>query len=33
MRKAVKIKVPLGLTVNPPVPAENPMTVAKWSLG
>jgi cytochrome c peroxidase len=32
-RKAVKIKVPLGLTVNPPVPAENPMTVAKWSLG
>jgi cytochrome c peroxidase len=32
-RKAVKIKVPLGLTVNPPVPAENPMTVAKWKLG
>ncbi|HTU21030.1 MAG TPA: cytochrome c peroxidase [Gemmataceae bacterium] len=33
MRKAVKIKVPLGLTVNPPVPAENAMTVAKWKLG
>lgn len=33
MRKAVKIKVPLGLTANPPVPAENPMTVAKWKLG
>jgi cytochrome c peroxidase len=33
MRKAVKIKVPLGLTTNPPVPAENPMTVAKWRLG
>jgi cytochrome c peroxidase len=32
-RKAVKIKVPLGLTANPPVPTENPMTVAKWSLG
>lgn len=32
-RRAVKIKVPLGLTANPPVPAENPMTVAKWMLG
>jgi cytochrome c peroxidase len=32
-RKAVKIKVPLGLTANPPVPLENPMTVAKWKLG
>lgn len=32
-RKAIKIKVPLGLTSNPPVPAENPMTVAKWKLG
>lgn len=32
-RKAVKIKVPLGLTGNPPVPAENPMTVEKWKLG
>jgi cytochrome c peroxidase len=32
-RKAVKIKVPLGLTANPPVPAENPMTVTKWKLG
>ncbi len=32
-RKGVKIKVPLGLTQDPPVPAENPMTVAKWKLG
>jgi cytochrome c peroxidase len=32
-RKAVLIKVPLGLTQNPPVPVENPMTVAKWKLG
>lgn len=31
--KVVKIKVPLGLTQNPPVPAENPITVAKWNLG
>ncbi|NBR06284.1 MAG: cytochrome C peroxidase, partial [Planctomycetes bacterium] len=29
----VKIKVPLGLTQNPPVPVENPLTVAKWNLG
>ena len=29
----VKIKVPLGLTQNPPVPVENSMTVAKWNLG
>lgn len=32
-RKAVKIKVPLGLTQAPPVPPENPMTVEKWVLG
>jgi len=32
-RKAVKIKVPLGLTQVPQVPVENPMTVAKWELG
>ncbi len=32
-RKAVKIRVPLGLTTNPPVPADNPLTVAKWALG
>ncbi len=32
-RKVVKIKVPLGLTAAPPVPAENPITLAKWSLG
>lgn len=29
----VKIKIPLGLTQNPPIPVENPMTVAKWNLG
>jgi cytochrome c peroxidase len=33
VRKVVKIKVPLGLTQPPPVPAENPMTVEKWVLG
>jgi cytochrome c peroxidase len=32
-RACVRIKVPLGLTQNPPVPAENPITVSKWSLG
>lgn len=32
-RKAVKIRVPLGLTGNPPIPNENPLTVEKWSLG
>ncbi|MFO0809553.1 MAG: cytochrome c peroxidase [Gemmataceae bacterium] len=32
-RKAVVIKVPLGLTTPPPVPTENPITVAKWTLG
>jgi cytochrome c peroxidase len=32
-RKTVKIKVPLGLTSNPPVPPHNPMTVEKWILG
>ncbi len=29
----VQIKVPLGLSQAPPVPAENPLTVAKWQLG
>ncbi len=32
-RRVVKIKVPLGLNQAPPVPAENPMTLAKWLLG
>ncbi|MFO0805890.1 MAG: cytochrome c peroxidase [Gemmataceae bacterium] len=32
-RKAVRIKVPSGLTTAPAVPLENPMTVAKWVLG
>lgn len=32
-RKAVKIKVPLGLNKAPTVPVENPMTVARWALG
>ncbi|MDY3561499.1 cytochrome C peroxidase [Gemmata sp. JC673] len=32
-QKVVKIKVPLGLTQAPAVPAENPMTLEKWVLG
>lgn len=32
-RPIVKIKVPLGLTQGPPIPAENPPTVPKWALG
>ncbi len=32
-RKAVLIKVPLGLSSGPAVPPENPMTLAKWTLG
>lgn len=32
-KRLVKLKMPLGLTAAPPVPAENPMTVAKWELG
>ncbi|QEL18133.1 cytochrome-c peroxidase [Limnoglobus roseus] len=32
-RKVIKIKVPLGLSTAPPVPTENPMTLAKWNLG
>lgn len=32
-RNTVVIKVPLGLNTIPEVPAENPMTVAKWELG
>jgi len=32
-RKVVKLRVPLGLTQAPRVPAENPMTVEKWVLG
>jgi cytochrome c peroxidase len=32
-RKVVKVRVPLGLTTAPSVPAENPMTLAKWALG
>jgi cytochrome c peroxidase len=32
-RRVVKIKVPLGLTQAPPLPAENPMTAEKWVLG
>jgi cytochrome c peroxidase len=32
-QKVVKIKVPLGLTQPPAIPAENPMTVEKWVLG
>ncbi len=32
-RRVIKVKVPLGLNQAPPVPAENPMTLAKWLLG
>src|SRR5579883_2943488 len=32
-RKAILIKVPLGLSTAPAVPPENPMTLAKWELG
>ena len=32
-RRAVVVKVPLGLSAAPPIPVENPMTVAKWELG
>jgi len=32
-RKVVKIKLPLGLSQGPKVPAENPMTVPRWRLG
>lgn len=32
-RRVVKVRVPLGLNTAPPVPAENPMTLAKWVLG
>lgn len=32
-KRLVKVKMPLGLTAAPTIPAENPMTVAKWELG
>lgn len=32
-RKTIVLKVPLGLNSSPPVPAENPITLAKWKLG
>ncbi len=32
-RKTVKIKVPLGLSQNPPVPSENEMFLERWVLG
>jgi cytochrome c peroxidase len=32
-KRLVKLKIPLGLSAAPAVPAENPMTVAKWELG
>lgn len=32
-KRLVKLKIPLGLSTAPVVPAENPMTVAKWELG
>lgn len=32
-RRVIRIKLPLGLNSPPPVPPENPMTLAKWKLG
>jgi cytochrome c peroxidase len=32
-RKAIKIKLPLGINVPPTTPPENPMTLARWELG
>jgi cytochrome c peroxidase len=32
-KRLVKLKVPLGLSKAPDVPAENPITLAKWELG
>ena len=32
-RPVLKIKVPLGLSQGPAVPAANPMTAARWALG
>ena len=32
-RKAIAIKVPLGLATAPVSPAENPLTLSKWTLG
>ncbi len=32
-RKVVRVKVPLGLSMAPAVPAENPMALDKWVLG
>ncbi len=33
VRKVIVLKVPLGLQTPPPIPPENPMTVAKFQLG
>jgi cytochrome c peroxidase len=33
LRKAIKIKLPLGINVPPSVPNENPMTLGGWKLG
>jgi cytochrome c peroxidase len=32
-RRLIKIKLPLGINLAPPVPVENPMTLARWELG
>lgn len=32
-RKVVKLKLPLGISVPPKVPAQNPLSVPRWSLG
>jgi cytochrome c peroxidase len=32
-RRAIAVKVPLGLSTAPVSPAENPLTLSKWNLG
>ncbi len=32
-RKVIRIKLPLGLTQDPPVPLDNEMTLERWALG
>ena len=32
-RKVIRVKMPLGLNLLPPVPPENPMLLQKWVLG
>ncbi len=32
-RKAIRVKLPLGINVPPTVPSQNPMTLERWQLG